>query len=166
MADPLGVSHTARLSPLQPQTVWTLEKTEIVERKGARERRFPLSHLTGVVQAGRGATLHFQRRRLTIPSFSYGEHFRPEDRAASFDAFMAAVSAAAPASPVRAPSANVEALLWIMGLMAVGALAVLFAAGLAGAWLLGVALACRLVFIVILGAAVLPWLPRTRRASR
>ena len=50
-----------------------------------------------------------------------------------------------------------------MGLMAVGALAVLLAAGVAGAWLLGVALAARLVFVVILGAAVLPWLrPRNR----
>ena len=51
-------------------------------------------------------------------------------------------------------------------MMAVGAIAVLFAAGLAGAWLLGVALACRLVFVAILGAAVLPWLYRKPSAKR
>ena len=43
--------------------------------------------------------------------------------------------------------------------MGVGAMAVLLASGLAGAWLLGLALASRLAFMVILGAAVLPWLP-------
>lgn len=166
MADPLGISHAVRLSPLQAQTVWTLEETEIVERKGARERRFPLAQLHRVARAGRGATLQFQRRRLTIPAFSYGEHLRPEDHTASFEAFMAALAQAAPSSPIGAPSANGEAILWIMGMMAVGAIAVLFAAGLAGAWMLGLALACRLVFVVILGAAILPWLRRKPSANR
>lgn len=166
MAEPLEISHAARLSPLQAPTVWTLERAEIVERKGARERRFALSQLHRVSRTSRSATLQFQRRRLTIPAFSYGDHLRPEDHTATFDAFMAALAQAAPATRLGKPSANGEAVLWIMGMMAVGAIAILLAAGLAGAWLLGVALACRLVFVVILGAAVLPWLHRKPRASR
>ena len=166
MAEPLGISYAARLSPLQAQTVWSLEKAELVERRGARERRLPLARLQRVTRAGRGATLQFQHRRLTIPAFSYGEHLRPEDHTDAFETFMTALAEAAPANPAGAPSANVEAALWIMVMIAVGAVAVLFAAGLAGAWLLGLALACRLVFVVILGAAALPWLHRKPSASR
>ena len=162
----MAISHTIRLSPFQSPTVWTLEDGEVVERKGSRVRRFPLAQLHRVTRAGRGATLHFHRRRLTIPAFSYGEHLRPEDHTASFEAFMSGVADLAPASRVGPPTANGEAVLWIMGMMAVGAIAVLFAAGMAGAWLLGVALASRLVFVAILGAAVLPWLYRKPSAKR
>ncbi|KQW73034.1 hypothetical protein ASE17_08760 [Phenylobacterium sp. Root77] len=157
------VTYAARLSPLQGETVWTLEKSAIVERRTGRERRFPLAELRGVTRAGRGAVLQFQRRRVTIPALTYGGAMRPLDQTDTFEAFLAALSDAVPDRPIRRPSPNVEAVLWIMGLMAVGAAAVLFAAGVAGAWLLGVALAARLVFVVILGAAVLPWLrPRAR----
>ena len=156
-------SYAARLSPLQGETVWTIEKSVIVERRTGRERRFPLAELRGVTRAGRGAVLQFQRRRVTIPALTYGEALRPQDQGESFEAFLAALSNAAPERPIRRPSPNTEAVLWVMGLMAVGALAVLLAAGVAGAWLLGVALAARLVFVVILGAAVLPWLrPKNR----
>lgn len=157
------VTYAARLSPLQGETVWTLEKSAIVERRPGRERRFPLAELRGVTRAGRGAVLQFQRRRVTIPALTYGGAMRPLDQTDTFEAFLAALSDAVPDRPIRRPSPNAEAVLWIMGLMAVGAAAVLFAAGVAGAWLLGVALAARLVFVVIIGAAVLPWLrPKNR----
>jgi hypothetical protein len=157
------VTYAARLSPLQGETVWTLEKSAIVERRTGRERRFPLAELRGVTRAGRGAVLQFQRRRVTIPALTYGGAMRPLDQTDTFEAFLAALSDAVPDRPIRRPSPNAEAVLWIMGLMAVGAAAVLFAAGVAGAWLLGVALAARLVFVVIIGAAVLPWLrPKNR----
>lgn len=157
------VSYAARLSPLQGETVWTLEKSAIVERRTGRERRFPLAELRGVTRAERGAVLQFQRRRLTIPALTYGDVLRPHDQAETFEAFLAALSSAVPDRPIRRPSANAEAVLWIMALMGLGAIAVLLAAGIAGAWLLGVALAARLVFVVILGAAVLPWLqPKSR----
>ena len=162
----MAISHTIRLSPFQAPTVWTLENGDVVERKGSRVRRFPLTQLNRVTRAGRGATLHFHRRRLTIPAFSYGEHLRPEDHTASFEAFMDSVADLAPGSGVGPPTANGEAVLWIMGMMAVGAIAILLAAGLAGAWLLGLALACRLVFVAILGAAILPWLHRKHSAQR
>lgn len=156
-------SYAARLSPLQGETVWTIEKSVIVERRTGRERRFPLAELRGVTRAGRGAVLQFQRRRLTIPALSYGEAMRPQDQGESFERFLTALSLAAPDRPIRRPSPNTEAVLWIMGLMALGALAVLLAAGVAGAWLLGVAIAARLIFVVILGAAILPWLRPKKR---
>lgn len=51
-------------------------------------------------------------------------------------------------------------LIWIMALLAVGTLALLGFAASAGFWMLGVTLAARLVFVLILAAAVLPWLGR------
>ena len=111
-------SYAARLSPLQGETVWTIEKSVIVERRTGRERRFPLAELRGVTRAGRGAVLQFQRRRLTIPALSYGEALRPQDQGESFERFLTALSLAAPDRPIRRPSPNTEAVLWIMGLMA------------------------------------------------
>jgi len=130
----MTTSYAARLSPLQGETVWSLETGAIIERRKGRERRFPLAELRGVTRAGRGAVLQFRRRRLTIPSLSYGDILHTRDQAEAFDAFLAALSAAAPDRPLRRPSPNAEAVLWIMGLLGIGALAVLLAAGLAGAW--------------------------------
>ena len=156
----MPISHAARLSPLQGETVWTLADGEVVERRGARERRFPVARLTRVTRAGRGATLRFGHRHVSVPSVSYGEVFHTEDRRQSFEAFVSAVATAAPGAPGRSAMKSAEALMWIIGLVAVGAVAVLLAAGLAGAWLLGLALACRLAFLAILGVAVLPWIGR------
>lgn len=151
-------AYAARLSPLQGQTVWSLEGGEIVERRARRERRFQLAELRSISRLNRGAVLQFRRRRLTIPALGYGEVLRPQDQRESFEAFLSALDVAAPGRPVHRRSQAAEAVLWVMGLMAVGALAVLLAAGQAGAWLLGVALAARLIFLVMLGAAALPWL--------
>lgn len=159
----MRASYAVRLSPLQAETTWTIDKAQIVERRGARERRFPLTELRGVTRARQGAVLQFRRRRLTIPAMSYGQDLRPHERGHEFDAFLAAIDAAAPGRTLVRRSAQVEAMLWVMALVGVGALAVLLASGLAGAWLLGVALASRLVFVVVLGAAILPWLPITRK---
>lgn len=159
----MRATYAIRLSPLQAETTWTLDKSQIVERRGARERRFALTELRGVTRARRGAVLQFRRRRLTIPAMSYGQDLRTHDRGQDFDAFLAAIDAAAPGRTLIPRSPQAEALLWVMALMGIGALALLLASGLAGAWLLGVALACRLIFVVILGAAVLPWLPVVRK---
>lgn len=156
----MPVSHAVRLSPLQGETTWTLTGGEVVERRGARERRFPIARLTRVTRAGRGATLRFGHRHVSVPSISYGEGFHTEDRRQTFEAFVRAVGAAAPGAQDRSTAKAAEALMWLIGLVAIGALAVLFAAGLAGAWLLGVVLACRLIFLAILGVAVLPWIGR------
>lgn len=53
-------------------------------------------------------------------------------------------------------------VLWIMALLAAGTLALLVFAASLGFFALGVALAARMVFVLILAAAVLPWLTRPR----
>lgn len=156
----MAVRHSARLSPIQAETVWTLEDGWVVERRGGRLRRFPMAELKGVRRADRGAILLFGRRRLTIPALSY-EGLQPQDRSASFEAFMTAVTGQVPTR--RPPAFGRAPIYWIMGLMALGALALLAFAASGGAWSLGVALAARLVFVLILAAAVLPWLNRPGR---
>ena len=156
----MSPSYAARRSPRQPETVWTLEKAHIVERRGARERRFPLADLRGVGRRGSEAVLKFRRRQLTIPIA--GEATGPDD----FEAFLAALDAAAPGRTLHLASPRAEAVLWIMGLMGVGAVALLLASGLAGAWLLGLALAARLIFVLILGAAILPWVAQPKKLLR
>lgn len=51
-------------------------------------------------------------------------------------------------------------VLWLMALTACGAAALLVFAASLGFFALGLALAARLVFVLILAAAVLPWLDR------
>lgn len=54
-------------------------------------------------------------------------------------------------------------VLWIMALLAAGTLALLAFAASLGFFALGVALSSRLLFVLILAAAVLPWLDRGPR---
>lgn len=164
----MTISYTARLSPWQGDTVWSLEAGDVVERRGARERRFALADLVSLRASASGVLLRFRgRRTLPVPSLSYGG-VRPRDQAASFAPFLAALLDAAPtAAPkarILATTANIgEPLIWIMGLMGAGAVALLLFAATAGEWALGVTLAARLVFVLILAAAALPWLERGRR---
>jgi hypothetical protein len=51
---------------------------------------------------------------------------------------------------------------WLMGLMGLGAAVLLGFAVSVGAWRLGLALAARLAFVLILLGAALPWLRRGR----
>ena len=152
--------HSARLSPIQPETVWTLEDGVVFERRGGHERRFDLKDLKAVRRAERGAVLIFGRKRLTLPALSY-EGLRPRDRSESFEAFMSAmpgVDALSPRSMLgRAP------VYWTMGLMGLGAAALLIFAVIGGALSLGLALAARLIFVMLLAGAALPWLDRPAR---
>ena len=164
----MAISHSARLSPLQGETVWTLDGDAITEQRGRRARRFELAKLKSLQSAEGGAVLTFARGRLTIPAMSYTRGLRPENRAASFAAFIGAVAAAAavttPGARFRnAGSPMAEPLIWMMGLLGAGALVLLLFAATAGAWTLGVALAARLVFVLILAAAALPWLNRAQK---
>ena len=164
----MTLSYTARLSPWQAETVWSLETDVLVERRGASERRLPLADLVSLRASATGVLLQFRRRRrLAVPSLSYGA-LRPRDQAATFAPFLAGLLAqseiAAPHARRLATSANLgEPVIWIMGLMGAGAVALLLFAATAGEWALGVTLAARLVFVVIIAAAALPWLGRGRR---
>lgn len=162
----MAISHSARLSPLQGETVWTLDGETLIETRGRRERRFELARLKSLQSAQGGAVLTFARGRLTIPAMSYTRGLRPENRAASFAAFVGAVAAAAAVTTPGARFRNAgapmaEPLIWMIGLLGGGALLLLLFAATAGAWTLGVALAARLVFVMILATGALPWLNRT-----
>ena len=162
----MAISHSARLSPLQGETVWTLDGDAITETRGRRARRFELARLKSLQSAQGGAVLTFARGRLTIPAMSYTRGLRPENRAASFAAFVGAVAAAAAVTTPGARFRNAgapmaEPLIWMIGLLGGGALLLLLFAATAGAWTLGVALAARLVFVMILATGALPWLNRT-----
>ena len=54
--------------------------------------------------------------------------------------------------------------MWIIALCAAGAAAVLLSAAVMGAFALGLALASRLAFVLILALAVWPWLQRRNPA--
>lgn len=103
--------------------------------------------------------LKFPKARLAIPVISY-EGLRPEPRPESFEALMAAISAETHRPAPQTRSGAFDAMVWIIVLMGTGALALLAFATASGAWQLGLALAARFVFVLILAAAVLPWLRR------
>lgn len=173
-----SLAHSARLVPFQPETVWTLDGADLVERRGPRERRFPLSSLTAFRltrpregDRRRALTLVFGRRhKLLLPSQSWTGPGRFEDRLAGFSLFARAVAAvAADLVPpgARGPRFELtgglnarEGLTWMMGLLGVGAAVLMllaFTPGMAG---IAIALAARMAFLLLLTVAVLPWLDR------
>lgn len=161
----MAVVHRARISPLLPETEWTLDGQELVERRGARERRFQMSRLRRMSVADGLARLDFPRARLRIPARSFASGVSIEDHGPSFRALTEALAAeaAAHAPSVRlgpAQPSGAELVAWTIGLFGLGALAMLGWSLLAGAWALGLALAARLAFVAILALAVLPWLAR------
>ncbi|MFD1191553.1 MULTISPECIES: hypothetical protein [Phenylobacterium] len=159
--------HAARLSPLQAETVWTLEDGAIVETRGAHVRRLALAELKSLKITPQGAALGFGLRRLVIPARTYGGGLKPLDATDTYAPFAEALAEAcvhaAPAARQRAGApGRAEPVIWIMALMGGGAAALLVFAALAGDFALGVALASRLLFVTILAGAVLPWLGRPR----
>jgi hypothetical protein len=169
----LGLAYSARLAPFQPETAWTLEGAELVERRGPRQRRFSLSALTAFRLAKpreggrrRVLILAFGRRKTVLTAQSYVGPGRFEDRLARFSLFARAVAGAGAdlAPRARFELAGVmaarEGLTWIMGLLAFGALAMLLLAFTPGMTGLAVEIAARMVFVLLLLAAALPWLGR------
>ena len=171
-APPSGATHSARLAPFQPPTVWTLRDGTLVETRGVLVRGFALGDLTrfrlaAAPRQGRRRVLQlsFGRARVTIIAQSYAGPGRIEDRLESFSAFVQdlARQAADAAPAARFDLARLEArpaLTWVIGLLAVGAVAVLassLGAGMAG---VGIDMAARMSFVLILLLAALPWLSR------
>ena len=168
----MSSTHSARLAPFQPETVWTLKDGTLLETRGVRVRGFPLSALTrfrlaAAPQGGRRRVLQlsFGRARVIIIAQSYVGPGHTEDRLASFSAFVRNLSRqAVDAAPTaRFDLARIEArpaLTWVIGLLAIGAVAVLVSslgAGMAG---VGIDMAARMSFVLILLLAALPWLSR------
>jgi hypothetical protein len=167
------LGHSARLSPFQPETVWTLDGAELVERRGPRERRFPLAALTSFRLARprgggrrRVLTLAFGRRKTILTAQSYVGPGRFDDRLAGFSLFARAVAAVAADLAPRArfeeagAMALRESLTWVMGLLAFGAAVMLLFALSPGMLAISIEIASRMAFLLILLAAALPWLGR------
>ncbi|WP_165190581.1 hypothetical protein [Caulobacter soli] len=171
-----ALRHSARLSPFQPETVWTLEGAELVERRGPREQRFPLSALTSFRLAKpreggrrRVLTLGFGgRRKLILTAQSYVGPGRFDDRLASFSLFARAVAAVASDLAPRARFEIVgvmaprEGLTWVMGFLAFGVVVMLLFAFSPGMLAISIEIAARMAFVLILLAAALPWLGRSQ----
>ena len=168
----MSIVHRARLAPFQPETVWTLDAGTLVRMRGQTERRFPLAALTryslAADKAGgrrRSLLLTFGRRRLSIASQSYVGPGRFEDRLESFSTLARAIAAVGAdlAPRARFGVARFEAraaLTGVMGLLALGAAAMLLFSLTAGMAAVGIDMAARMAFVLILTIAVLPWLRR------
>jgi len=157
--------HRARISPLLPTTEWTLADGVLIERRGARERRYPLSELRRLSVTDGLARADFARGRVRIPARSFGRGGRLEDHGESFVRLAEALAAdsAAHAPQLRlgqSPRRAADMVVWTIVLCGAGVLAVMAAAAMIGAWALGLALSARLLFVLILAAAALPWIGR------
>ncbi|PVM83785.1 hypothetical protein [Caulobacter endophyticus] len=167
-----GLSHSARLAPFQPETAWTLEGGTLVERRGARERRFDLAHLRrfrlAMPRGGgrrRALMLSFGRQRVAIASQSWRGPGVYEDRLESFSLLARAIAAVgADLSPhARFETAGFklrDATTLVTGLLAVGAGALLLLAISSSMRGMAIDLAARMIFLLLLIFAALPWLPR------
>lgn len=168
----MDLTHSARIAPFQPETVWTLKDGTLVETRGLNVRGFPLSTLTlfRLAAAPRGGhrrvlQLSFGRAKMVIIAQSYVGPGRAEDRLEGFSAFARAIAREAAEVAPRAhfTLARVEArpaLTWVAGFLAIGVVALLvssLSAGMAG---VGFDMAARMSFVLILLLAVLPWLSR------
>ena len=89
----MATVHRARISPLLPTTEWTLEGGELVERRGARVRRFPLSDLRRLSIADGLARADFARGRVRIPAQSFASGLRVERHDDTFSALTEALAA-------------------------------------------------------------------------
>ena len=169
---PVSPSHSARLAPFQPPTVWALTDGTLVETRGQRVRGFPLSALTRfrLAAAPRGGhrrvlQLSFGRAKVIIIAQSYVGPGHTEDRLAGFSAFVRTLARqAADAAPrARFTLARIEArpaLTGVIGLLALGTAAVLASSLGAGMAAVGIDMAARMGFVLILLLAALPWLSR------
>lgn len=168
----MEISHSARIAPFQPETVWTLDAGTLTETRGRIARRFALSSLTRYRLAAardggnrRVLTLTFGRAKVVMTSQSYAGPGRYEDRLAAFSTLARAVAAVGADLSPRAQFGVARlqartALTWVMGLLALGAAAMLafsLTAGMAG---VGLDMAARMSFVLLLMVAALPWLGR------
>lgn len=164
--------HSARLAPFQPETAWTLEGGTLVERRGGRERAFDLAALTRYRLARprgggpqRALVLSFGRRKVAIASQSWRGPGIYEDRLDSFALLARAVAAVgADLSPrARFETAGfklADAVTLVAGLLAIGAGALLLLAVSSSIRDMAIGLAARMVFLLLLLFAAVPWLPR------
>lgn len=109
------------------------------------------------------ARLVFRNGSVALTSLSFRDRFSPTDQApelaAFLRAFLAQAAELAPAARYDTGRALIPGLfLGAVGILAVGVLLVLLATVTAGAYALGVELAARLTFALLLMLALWPWI--------
>ncbi len=139
-----------------------LEENTLVRIVGRRQMRWPLSHLReitlGVRRSPYTPPIRFARLRL-------GGHVQViacGPKVQGYGAFVTALARAAPHAPIRTEGGRLAGLLIMSAaLLGAGAGALALAAVMAGLAPLGLDLAARLSFLLILVFAVTPWIGRT-----
>ena len=163
-------THSARLTPVSPQTVWRLEGGVLRQDSGKSRAVYRLSDLTRLTLVPAGprrahpcAVLAFGLKRLTLPSASFGAR-GVEPHPESFSALVRALcrqgAAAAPkARFVLAGTADRRSpFVWGIVLTGLGALAMLAMSFTPASMGIGLSLASHLAFAGLLLGAVLPWI--------
>jgi hypothetical protein len=165
-------THSARLAPFQPETVWTLKDGTLVETRGLRVRGFPAERPDPIPPGRRaqgrsppGAAAELRPRQAHDHRAELCRARHAEDRLESFSAFARALSRqAADAAPTaRFSLARIEArpaLTWVAGFLAIGVVALLLSSLSAGMAAIGLDMAARMAFVLILLLGALPWLSR------
>ena len=154
-----------------------MEDGALVRRSGSAEARWPLDQLTraelsrlqrGPVRVDYVLALSFGRSRTAVLLPGHAGIAGSRDEAPAFVSFVRALLAqAADAAPearfARGASQLAAAMLWTAALLAVGAGVTLLFAVSSGTAALGVDLAARQVFALLLLACVWPWMSQARR---
>lgn len=166
----MSLSYAARLSPLGPETVWTLSGATLTRQRGGSQRTFALTALRRMTihPAGPGRLhpmieLRLGAVRMTIPGAGFGPRGvrAAGNDYARFVRILAAASAEAAPKAVFAlndgPDRNAP-VIWAIGLLAAGAAGLLLTAFSSVTRGLGLSLASWLAFGALVLAAVLPWL--------
>jgi hypothetical protein len=164
--------YAARLSPLGPETAWSIDGAAIVQQCGKSYRVHALATLDELTlnpampgRAHPSVTLRFGSRRMTIPSASYGVggvRATPQE----FSHFVRALAPIAQRASVSARFLVAGGkdyrgqLVWMVALLAAGAVGLALTAISSVTRGLGLSLAAWLAFAALLAAAVLPWITR------
>lgn len=172
----MAAVYSQRTNLLRPTESFCLEDGALVRRmEGGREMRWPLAELERATLARHpiGGQAHrlmlqlgFHRRRgVVLTSHSIRGLARFEDGTPAFKAFgRELLRQAGAASPrlrlARAGSVTASSLWWIVGALGAGALVVAASAIASGDGALGLDLGARLVFLLLLIIAILPWINR------
>ncbi|HUO23334.1 MAG TPA: hypothetical protein VMU59_12525 [Caulobacteraceae bacterium] len=157
--------------PLRASERYALDADVLTHRVGRRERRWPLATLrrvtVGVRRSPYAPPLPFVR--LTFARPGIGGAVLTIARRSGVQGYGRFVRALAEAAAVHAPQARFESLggratsglIGLAILLSAGVLAMGVAAAMAGLAPLGLDLAARLVFLLILIMALLPWIARS-----
>lgn len=170
--------YTVRRLPFGPPTTWRIEDGVLIEN-GRKARRWPLDTLRSAriersdPRRGTGARtlrLAFRNRLVSVGSHSFTGPLAIADQTPQFAAFARAVCAQ---GITHAPQAQFTSGGGMIGgvfasaaaILGVGLILVVMATLTAGAVTLGLEIAARLAFVLILMLAVWPWLSTLNRRA-